>query len=122
MEGFKIDRNSEVGGARLDHRVYSLTTDFQKPLSNVFTLQNTLSYAHDDQISVRSFVNPGTVADGRVDSAGVALKPTEKDFYEDLHLAANFDAAGHHRLAGGAALTWGRPTARGEGLDFSLHL
>ena len=122
IDGFKVDRNYEVGGARLDHRVYSLTTDLQKPLSNVFTLQNTLSYTNDDQISVRSFVDAGTVSGNRVDSSGVALKPTERDLYEDIHLAANFEAAGHHRLVAGTSLTWGRTTALGEGFDFSLQL
>lgn len=122
IEGFKIDRNYAVGGARLDHRVSSLTTDFEKPLSGVFSMQNTLSYTNDDQISVRSFVDAGTVADNRVNASGVALKPTEKDLYEDVHLVANFDAAGHHRLVAGAALTWGRTTAKGEGFDFSLQL
>ena len=122
IPGFRIDRNYAVGGARLDHRLYSLTTDFEKPLSGVFSLQNTLSWTNDDQISVRSFVDSGSVADNRVDSSGVALKPTEKDLYDDLHVVGNFEAAGHHRLVAGAALTWGRTTAAGEGFDFSLQL
>ncbi len=122
IEGFRVDRNYEVGGARLDHRLYSLTADFEKPISKNFTIQNTLSYTHDDQISVRSFVDAGSVSDNTVDSSGVALKPTEKDFYEDLHFTANFEAAGHHRLVGGAALTWGRTVASGEGFDFTLQL
>ncbi len=120
--GFRVDRNYAVGGARLDHRVYSLTTDFQKPISANFTIQNTLSYTHDDQISVRSFVDAGSVSGNTVDASGVALKPTEKDLYEDLHFTANFEAAGHHRLVGGAALTWGRTVASGEGFDFTLQL
>jgi outer membrane receptor protein involved in Fe transport len=122
IPGFRIDRNYAVGGARLDHRVYSVTADVEKTLSPSLTLRNTLSYAHDDQISVRSFVDPGSAEDNHVDASGVAIKPAERDFYDDLHLLANFDALGSHRLVGGAALTWGRTTASGEGFDFSLQL
>lgn len=122
IEGFRVDRNYAVRGARLDHRVYSLTTNFEKSLSTALTLVNTLSYAHDDQISVRSFVDPGSVENGEVAAAGVALKPTEKDFYEDAHVLATFSAAGSHRLVAGAALTWGRTVARGTGFDFTVGL
>ena len=122
IEGFRIDRNYAVGGARLDHRVHSLTTDLEKPISSSLTLQNTLSYTHDDQISVRSFVDAASLAGNNVASSGVAIKPTEMDVYEDLHLTASFEAAGHHRLVGGAALTWGRTVAKGEGFDFTVQL
>ena len=122
IEGFRVDRNYGVDGARLDHRIYSLSADLSKPLSKSLVLDNTISYVHDDQISVRSFVDPGSVADNFVDSAGVALKPVEKSFYDDLHLLARFDAAGSHRLVAGAAITWGRTTASGEGFDFQVQL
>ncbi len=123
IEGFQIDKNYAVGGARLDHRVYSLSTDFEKPISASWTVRNILSYTHDDQISIRSFVDPGSLPEARtVDGSGVALRPVEKDFYEDLHAVGNFEAAGHHRLVAGAALTWGRTTASGTGFDFTLHV
>ena len=122
IEGFRIDRNYAVRGARLDHRVYGLSADLSKPLSSALVLDNVLSYTHDDQISVRSFVDPGSVEDDHVDASGVAIKPVEKSFYDDLHLRANFDAAGSHRLVAGAALTWGRTTAAGEGFDFQVQL
>jgi len=122
IPGFRVDRNYAVDGARQDHRVFSLTTGFDKPLSAAVTLANTLSYAHDDQISVRSFVDPGSVADGAVASSGVSLKPTEESLYEDLHLRANFEGAGTHRLVAGAALTWGRTVAAGTGFDFTVGL
>jgi len=122
IPGFRVDRNDAVRGARLDHRVYSLSTSFDKSLSTALTLSNTLSYAHDDQISVRSFVDPGSVADGVVDASGVALKPAEKDLFEDFHVLANFTAAGSHRLVAGAALTWGRTVAAGTGFDFTVGL
>jgi len=122
IPGFRVDRNYAVDGARQDHRVFSLTTGFDKPLSAAVTLANTLSYAHDDQISVRSFVDPGSVEDGTVASSGVSLKPTEEALYEDLHLRANFEGAGSHRLVAGAALTWGRTVAAGTGFDFNVGL
>jgi outer membrane receptor protein involved in Fe transport len=122
IEGFRVDKNYAVDGARLDHRIYGLSVDFSKPLSTSLVLDNVISYTHDDQISVRSFVDPGSVEDNHVDSSGVALKPVEKSFYDDLHLLANFDAAGSHRLVAGAALTWGRTTASGEGFDFQVQL
>ena len=120
IDGFQIDRNYEVGGARLDHRVYALSTNYTRPLSASVVLENTLSLTRDDQISVRSFISG---VDGNMATAsGVALYPTEKDLYEDLHLAATFEGAGHHRLVGGAALTWGRTTANGIGFDIDLQI
>lgn len=120
LEGFQIDRNYEVGGARLDHRVYALATHYARPLSSSVMIENTLSIIRDDQISVRSFVD-GT--DGNTaTAAGVALYPKETDVYEDLHLAATFEAAGHHRVVGGAAVTWGRTTADGIGFDIDFQI
>lgn len=120
LEGFRIDRNYEIDGARLDHRVNSVTANYVRPFSQGVVLENTLSITRDDQISVRSFVDG---VDGNMATAsGVALYPRETDVYEDLHLAANFEAGGHHRLVGGAALTWGRTTASGSGFDFSFQI
>jgi iron complex outermembrane recepter protein len=120
VPGFRIDRNYEVGGARLDHRVYSLTTKWSQPLSSTLLLENVLGAARDDQISIRTFVNG---VDGNEATAeGVALRPHETDVYDDLHLVANFTAAGKHRLVGGAALTWGRTTADGTGFDIDLQI
>lgn len=120
LEGFRIDRNYEIDGARLDHRVNSVTANYVRPFSQGVVLENTLSITRDDQISVRSFVDG---VDGNTATAsGVALYPRETDVYEDLHLAANFEAGGHHRLVGGAALTWGRTTASGSGFDFSFQI
>jgi outer membrane receptor protein involved in Fe transport len=45
IPGFRVDRNYAVDGARQDHRVYSLTTGFDKSLSTAVSLVNTLSYA-----------------------------------------------------------------------------
>lgn len=120
LEGFQIDRNYEVGGARLDHRLYSLSTNYARPLSSAVTLVNTLSISRDDQTSIRTFIN-GT--DGNTaTAAGVALYPRETDFYEDLSLTASFEAAGHHRLVGGGAVTWGRTTASGIGFDIEFQI
>jgi outer membrane receptor protein involved in Fe transport len=120
LAGFQADRNYEVGGARLDHRLYSLTTNYVRPLSSAVTLENTLSITRDDQISVRSFIDG--VDGNTATAAGVAIYPVETDFYGDVHLAATFEAAGHHRLVGGAALTWGRTTADGMGFDINLQI
>ena len=120
LPGFRIDRNYAVDGARLDHRVYSLTTRFEKPLTSTLSLENVLGVARDEQISIRSFV--GEVNGNEAAAAGVSLKPRETDVYDDLHLVANFDAAGRHRLVAGAAITWGRTTAVGTGFDIDLQI
>ena len=120
LPGFRAGRNYEVGGARLDHRVYSLTTRWQQPLSASAVLENVLGVARDNQISIRSFV--GEVDGNEATAEGVALKPRETDVYDDLHVTTTFSAAGNHRLVTGAALTWGRTTAQGTGFDIDLQI
>ncbi|HLN79716.1 MAG TPA: TonB-dependent receptor, partial [Thermoanaerobaculia bacterium] len=120
LPGFRIDRNYAVGGARLDHRVYSLTTNWKQPLSDSLLLENVLGITRDNQISIRSFV--GEVDDNEATAEGVSLKPRETDVFEDLHLTANFSGAGRHRLVAGTALTWGRTTAVGTGFDIELQI
>jgi iron complex outermembrane recepter protein len=120
LPGFRADRNYEVGGARVDHRVYSLTTRWQQPLSASAILENVLGVARDNQISIRSFV--GEVDGNEATAEGVALKPRETDVYDDLHVTTTFSAAGSHRLVAGAALTWGRTTAKGTGFDIDLQI
>jgi iron complex outermembrane receptor protein len=120
LPGFRADRNYAVGGARLDHRVYSLTTHWQQPLSASLLLENVLGITRDDQISIRSFV--GEVDGNEAEAEGVSLRPRETDVYDDVHLVANFSGAGSHRLVGGAALTWGRTTAEGTGFDIDLQI
>ena len=120
VPGFRIDRNYAVDGARLDHRVNSLTANWSQALGPAVALENTASFTRDDQDSIRTFVN-GIDGNGAT-AEGVALRPRETDVYDDLHLVASFDAAGHHRLVGGAALTWGRTTARGRGFDIDLQI
>ena len=120
LPGFRIDRNYEVGGARLDHRVYSLTTRWQQPLSGWVLLENVLGVTRDDQISIRTFIN--AVEGNEATAEGVALKPRETDVYDDLHATMNFSAAGTHRIVAGGALTWGRTTAEGTGFDIDLQI
>lgn len=120
LEGFQIDRNYEVGGARLDHRVYALATHYVRPLSASVVIENTFSAARDDQISVQSFLDD--TSGNTATATGVALYPTETDVYEDIHLLATFEAMGHHHLVGGAAVTWGRTTASGVGFDFAFRI
>jgi len=120
IPGFRIDRNYAVDGARLDHRVYALTTHWLQPLNKTWKLENVLGVTRDNQISIRSFINS---ADGnQATAAGVALEPKETDLYEDLHLVGEFSAVGRHRLVGGLALTWGRTTASGTGFDIDLQI
>ncbi len=120
VPGFRVDRNYEADGARLDHRVYAANTRLALPLSRGLVLENVLSFTRDDQISIRTFID--AVADNSATAAGVALKPRETDVYDDLHLVANLEGAGKHRLVGGAALTWGRTTAVGTGFDIGLQI
>jgi outer membrane receptor protein involved in Fe transport len=120
LPGFQIDRNYEPVGARLDHRLNSLTASVKMPLSSSTVLENVFGIARDDQNSVRSFL---TAIDGNMASAsGIAIKPRETDIYDDLHLSHTFEAAGHHRLVAGAAITWGRTTASGHGFDFNFQI
>ena len=120
IPGFQVDRNYEPIGARLDHRVYAVTDLLTVPLSPSTWIENTLGLTYDSQISVRSFINE---VDGNFATAeGVSLKPIEKDVYDDLHVVTNFEGAGHHRLVGGAAITWGRTTADGFGFDIDLQI
>jgi outer membrane receptor protein involved in Fe transport len=120
IPGFQIDRNYEPIGARLDHRVYALTDLVTIPLSPSTRLENTLGLTYDSQISVRSFI--GEVDGNFATAEGVSLKPIERDFYDDLHVVTQFEGAGHHRLVGGAAVTWGRTKADGFGFDIDLQI
>ena len=120
LPGFRVDRNYSVGGSRLDHRIYSLTTRLQQPLSQSLVLENVFGVARDDQISIRSFV--GEVDGNEASAEGVSLKPRETSVYDDLHVTASFEGAGHHRLVAGTALTWGRTTAEGTGFDIELQV
>ncbi|HTO88143.1 MAG TPA: TonB-dependent receptor [Thermoanaerobaculia bacterium] len=122
IPGFKAENNYEPVGARLDHRVYALTTSAVFPLGRETTLQNTLGLTRDNQISIRSFVSEVEPDQNTASSAGVALKPQQSTVYDDLHLTTNFSAAGTHRLIGGAAVTWGRTTAAGYGFDFEFQI
>jgi len=120
IEGFKIDRNYAVDGARLDHHIYSLTTKLDVPITDRVRLENVFGVARDNQISIRSFIDG--VEGNTATAAGVSLKPEETDVYDDLHLVANLEAAGHHRIVGGAAVTWGKTTASGTGFDIELQI
>ena len=120
LPGFRADRNYAVGGARLDHRVYSLTAHWQQPISASLLLENVFGVTRDDQISIRSFV--GEVDGNEAAAEGVALRPRETDVYDDIHLVTTFSGAGKHRLVGGTALTWGRTTAKGTGFDIELQI
>jgi len=115
VPGFEVDRNYAVGGARMDHRVYSLSSTVSQRLSEGVKVDNTLGLARDEQIAVRSFING---VDGNTATAdGTSLRPIETSVFDDLRLVATLGA---HRLVAGAALTWGRTTVSGTGFDLTL--
>ena len=118
IPGFEIDRNYAIGGGRLDHRVYSLTSTISQPLSKTVRLENTLGLARDEQIAVRSFIvgSDGTTAT----ATGTSVRPLETTLYDDARIVANFTAGGHQRLVAGIAYTTGKTTLDGTGFDFSL--
>jgi len=115
VPGFTIDRNYEVGGARMDHRVYSLSSSISQRLSQDVRIDNTLGLARDEQIAVRSFINGVDTSTATAD--GTSLRPIETSVFDDLRLVAT---PGSHRLVVGAALTWGRTTVSGTGFDLTL--
>jgi iron complex outermembrane receptor protein len=115
VSGFEVDRNYAVGGARMDHRVYSLASTLSQKLADGVRIENTLGLARDEQIAVRSFIDG---IDGDTATAnGTSLRPVETSAFDDLRLVASF---GSHRLVAGAALTWGRTTVSGTGFDLTL--
>ena len=115
VPGFEVDRNYAVGGARIDHRVYSLTSNASRRLSATVTVENTFGLARDEQIAVRSFVDG---VDGSTATAnGSSLRPVESTAFEDARVVTTL---GTHRLVAGSAVTWGRATASGTGFDLSL--
>jgi outer membrane receptor protein involved in Fe transport len=115
VPGFGIDRNYAVGGARMDHRVYSLSSTLAQKLSDRVRVENTLGLARDEQIAVRSFIDG--VNGNTATANGTSLRPVETSLFEDARLVANLGA---HRLVAGTALTWGRTTSSGIGFDLSL--
>jgi outer membrane receptor protein involved in Fe transport len=117
---FEIDKNYAVGGAKVEHNVFGVTTQSSGPVTKDLKYQNTLSLIYDDQTLTRSFI--GTVSNDTVYSAGTDLNPTETSVYWDSHAISNFDAGGPHELVGGVALTWGRTKGNGHGFDIEQYL
>ena len=122
VPGFEVDRNYAVRGARLDHRVFSATSNISYPLETRFRIDNTFGVAHDRQISVRSFPDPGAAVGTTVPSEGVLLRPRETTVFDDARLVSHFTAGGEHEMVTGVAMTWGRTIADGEGFDFDQEL
>ncbi len=114
------DENFAVQGARVDHHVIGLFNNIQTPITSNMYFENILGVTNDNQGSIRSFV---TAVDGdEAESEGIALYPKEYVVYDDAHIVTTFEAAGQHRLVGGAALTWGQTTAEGHGFDFDFEI
>ncbi len=115
VPGFVIDRNYAVGGAKVQHTVFSGTARLTLPVGS-HHLENTLGYAVDEQEYLRSF--PGEVSGDTLTSEGLELEPRETSLYEDLRWIGKLNAAGTHELIAGAAVTWGE--TKGEGREFSF--
>jgi outer membrane receptor protein involved in Fe transport len=123
IPGFQPDNNYEFIGARVDHRVYALTLGATVPLNRTTSLQNTLGLTKDDATIAQSFLSGLDEIDQNIGtSSGYDLKPKENDLYDDLHLVTNFQAAGTHRLVGGAAITTGRIESSGSTFDFDFQI
>lgn len=120
LPNFVAQRNYAIRGSRLDHHVVSLMSNLSVPISAGLEFQNTLGLARDAQTAARSFIN---AVDGlQAQGDGSYLKPVESTLYDDARVVYEFQAAGRHRLVGGAAVTWGRTTAEGFGFDFGVLL
>lgn len=115
VPGFEVDRNYAVGGARMDHRVYSLTSTVTRRLSPQVQMENTFGLTRDEQIAVRSFIDG--VNGSTATAHGSSLRPLQTTFFEDARVVTT---AGRHRLVTGIALTSGKTTAEGTGFDLAL--
>ena len=83
----------------------------------------TLGLTKDDATIAQSFVSViDNLANNLATSNGYNIKPNENDLYDDLHLVTNFQAAGSHRLVGGAAITTGRIESSGSNFDFDFQI
>ncbi len=125
INGFEVDRNYAVRGARLDHHVVSGRLRVTAPLIGRVQVDNTFGAHQDQQLSVRSFVEPDptTSAPGvTTPSAGVLLRPLETAVFNELRLLTNLEADGRHDVVAGGAVTYGRVSASGEGFDFDQNL
>ncbi|MGE5277485.1 MAG: TonB-dependent receptor [Acidobacteriota bacterium] len=120
VPNFVAERNYAIRGSRLDHHVVSLNSNLSVPISAGLEFQNTLGLARDAQTTSRSFINAVDGLEAQGD--GSFLKPIESTLYDDARMVYEFQAAGRHRLVGGAAVTWGRTTAEGIGFDYDVLL
>ena len=122
VEGFELDRNYAVSGARVQYRVQSAVLRLGGPVLGGNRLENVASYTRDDQTYLRSFPGALSVTGDTLTSEAIELSPVETSVYEDLKLVSGFQLAGDHSLVAGGALTWGKTTADGHGFDFDQRL
>ncbi len=123
VPGFELDRNYAVRGARLDHHATLANLSFKKPLgAGRMRFENTLGFTYDRQTQIRSFPVIDSLNGTAVPSAGVMLKPVESTLYEDARFVFPLELGGRHQWVTGAAITWGRITADGQGFDFDQDL
>jgi outer membrane receptor protein involved in Fe transport len=123
LPGFEMNSNYEFLGARVDHRVYALTLGGTLHLSSSTSLQNVLGLTKDDATIAQSFVSGiDEIENNIATSSGYNIKPNENDLYDDLHLVTTFQAAGSHRLIGGASITAGKIESSGSRFDFDFQI
>ncbi|HWZ86814.1 MAG TPA: TonB-dependent receptor [Thermoanaerobaculia bacterium] len=123
LPGFRADANYEPIGARVDHRVYALTASATIPINKSTSIQNVLGLTKDDATIAQSFLSGIDQIDQNIGtSTGFNIKPNENDLYDDLHIITNFQAAGSHRLVGGAAITTGKIESSGSTFDFDFQI
>ena len=122
IPGFETDRNYAIPGARIEHRAFGGVSHVSAPIASRHRIENTLSFTRDHQTSLRSFPGALDVDNDTFESEAVLLKPHETTVFDDLRGVFSFDAGGPHQLVGGGAITWGRTTADGIGLDFDQML
>ncbi len=115
---FRADRNYAVGGARVDHHLWSASSGLSWPAGRARRVENTLGFTRDVQLSVTSFPEPDAATGTTVPSAGVSLRPEQNTLFDDLRVVSRFALAGRHESVMGAAVTWGRVEAAGMGFDF----
>ena len=116
VPGFEVDRNYAVGGARMDHRVYSLTSTASQRLSGTVRVENTLGLARDEQIAVRSFIDG---VDGSTATANGVVPAPDRD--DAVRGRARRDDAREHRIVSGDGVHVGPDDGRRDRLRPHAH-
>ncbi len=114
---FDVGGNAAVGGARVDHHIWSANSQLSWPVG-AQRIENTFGFTRDNQFTIKSFPQPDAAAGDTVPSAGILLRPEQNTAFDDLRLVSRFALGGNHEAVLGGAITYGKVTADGEGFDF----